>query len=91
MNGYTLMAETYKKAAEEGKITQEEAAKRIRIYEFLATCDTEDKQILYSSSAFNDFMRSEISITIDELKDEGTLTDKQAPIVRSRLYANMTE
>lgn len=91
MNGYTLMADTYKKAAEEGKITQEEAAKKIRIYDFLATCDTEDKQILYSSSAFNDFMRSEISITIDELKDEGILTDKQAPIVRSRLYANMTE
>lgn len=89
MNGYSLMADSYRKAAEDGKITQEEAAKKIRIFDFLAACDNEDKQILYASSAFNDFIRSEISITIDELKDDETLTDKQAKAVKSRLYSNM--
>ena len=89
MNGYKIMSEAYKNAAEEGKITQEEATKRIRIYDFLATCDHEDKQILYSSSAFNDFIRSDISISIDELEEEGILTNKQAHTVRNRLYSNL--
>lgn len=43
MNGYTLMAESYKKLMNEGKIEKEVAEKEIRIYEFLATCDDDDK------------------------------------------------
>ncbi len=91
MNGYKLLADNYRILAEEGKITSEEAEKIARIYEFLATCDDEDKSILYRSSAFNDYMRSEISIAVDELNEEGTLTDEQSHIVRCRLYSIMTE
>lgn len=89
MNGYDVLINGLKKAAQEGGITQEEAEKRIRIYEFLATCDTRDKQIMHSSSAFNDFIRSEISIAIDELREEGTLKGDQVNIVREKLYNNM--
>ena len=37
MNGFLVMAESYKKLMEQGKIE-----KKMRIYEFLATCDSDD-------------------------------------------------
>lgn len=37
MNGFLVMAESYKKLMEHGKIEKE-----MRIYEFLATCDSDD-------------------------------------------------
>ena len=58
MNGYTLMAERYKKLMNEGKIDREQAEKNIRIYEFLATCDMEDLCIMVDSAAFNDIIKS---------------------------------
>lgn len=91
MNGFDVIAKGYRKAADEGKITQEQAEKKARLFDFLGTCNLEDLSALYGSGAFNEFMRSEISITIDELKEEGILTDKQAKIARERFYQNMTE
>ena len=58
MNGYTLMAESYKKLMNEGKIDREQAEKNIRIYEFLGTCDTEDFCMMVDSAAFNDIIKS---------------------------------
>jgi hypothetical protein len=42
MNGFLVMAESYKKLMEQGKIEKEVAEKEMRIYEFLATCDSDD-------------------------------------------------
>lgn len=42
MNGFLVMAESYKKLMEQGKIEKEMAEKEMRIYEFLATCDSDD-------------------------------------------------
>ena len=41
MNGFMVMAESYKKLMEQGKIEKE-----MRIYEFLATCDSDDLHIV---------------------------------------------
>lgn len=41
MNGFLVMAESYKKLMEQGKIEKEVAEKEMRIYEFLATCDSD--------------------------------------------------
>ena len=64
MNGYTLLAESYRKAAAEGKIAEEEAEKNIRVYEFLATCDLYDKCIMVDSSAFNDIIRGYLQMAL---------------------------
>lgn len=42
MNGFLVMAESYKKLMEQGKIEKEVAEKEMRIYEFLDTCDSDD-------------------------------------------------
>lgn len=64
MNGYTLMANSYKKLMNEGKLDKNEAEKEIRIFEFLATCDTEDIYRLVDSSAFNDIIRAYLKMAV---------------------------
>ena len=46
MNRFLVMAESYKKLMEQGKIEKEVAEKEMRIYEFLATCDSDDLHIV---------------------------------------------
>ena len=57
MNGYELLASSYRSLLERGKITEEEATKKIRIFDFLTTCDKEDIYTLVDSSAFNDIIK----------------------------------
>lgn len=64
MNGYTLMADSYRKAMEQGKIEKEVAEKEIRIYEFLATCDKDDICRMVNSSAFNDIIRGYLKLAL---------------------------
>lgn len=65
MNGYTMMSESYKHLLEQGKIDKETAEKEIRIYDFLATCDTDDFCRMVDSSAFNDLIRAFISKAVN--------------------------
>lgn len=64
MNGYTVMANSYRKLMEQGEIDKETAEKEIRIYEFLATCDDDDKYIMVDSSAFNDIIRAFVKMAV---------------------------
>lgn len=57
MNGYELLASSYRSLLERGEITEEEATKKIRIFDFLTTCDKEDIYTLVDSSAFNDIIK----------------------------------
>jgi len=77
MNGYTLMAESYKKAVEKGKIEKEVADKEIRIYDFLATCDEDDMCRLVDSGAFNDIIKAYIELAIKNA-DIGEKAKEQA-------------
>lgn len=38
MNGFALMADSYRKAADQGEIDKAQAEAKIRIFDFLATC-----------------------------------------------------
>ena len=57
MNGYEIMAASYRQMVKQGRIDKETADKEIRIYDFLATCDTEDICRMGDSSAFNDIIK----------------------------------
>lgn len=64
MNGYTMMADSYRALAEQGKIDKETADKEIRIYDFLATCDSDDIFRMVDSSAFNDIIRAYVEMAV---------------------------
>ena len=84
MNGFELMSESYRKAAEQGKITRATADKKCRIYDFLATCDQEDICSMFDSAAFNEIAKSYMRRAVKELTDEGTIDEEQAKAVRNR-------
>ena len=49
-------AECIRKAREEGKITEEEASKKLKVYEFLSLCDKQDIIELFDSGVFNEIV-----------------------------------
>ena len=83
MNGFTILSDSYKKALSQGQISREEAEKKCRVYDFLATCDQEDFCNLFDSSAFNEIAKSYLRIAVRELTDEGTIDEEQAQAVRN--------
>ena len=91
MNGYKLMAESYRKAAEQGNISKEEAEKTARAYDFLAGCDQEDIFNLFDSSAFNEIAKSYMRLAVKELIEEGTIEEEQGRAVRNRFSLLFSE
>ena len=64
MNGYEIMADSYRQMVKQGRIDKETADKEIRIYDFLSTCDTEDICRMVDSSAFNDIIRAYLKMAV---------------------------
>ena len=84
MNGFKMLGDSYRKALSQGEISREEAEKKCRIYDFLATCDQEDFYNLFDSSAFNEISKSYVRLAVKELVSEGTLDEDQGKAVRNR-------
>lgn len=84
MNGFKLLAESYRKAAEQGVISKVEADKQCRVLDFLGTCDDEDICTMFDSSAFNEIAKSYMRQAVKELVSEGTLDEDQGQAVRNR-------
>lgn len=55
MNGYETMSENYKILMQRGEIEKEAAEKAIRVYDFLAGCDTDDLCEMIDS--FKDYLQ----------------------------------
>ena len=69
MNGYEMMADSYRQMVKQGRIDKETvdketADKEIRIYDFLSTCDTEDICRMVDSSAFNDIIKAFVEMAV---------------------------
>jgi hypothetical protein len=72
MEGYRIMAESYRKLVKDGKMTEEEAASDIKIYDFLAECTQDDIYNLFNSGAFNDITKAYLrkALVSAEINDE---------------------
>lgn len=88
MNGYILMADSYRKAAGEGQIEAGEAERIARLYDFLGTCSQEDIYKLFDSTAFNEIAKDYMRKAVSRLVDNGTLDEEQGQAVRNE-YAYM--
>lgn len=64
MNGYEMMADSYRRLVKQGKIDKETADRKIRVYDFLATCDSDDLCRMVDSSAFNDIIRAYLKMAV---------------------------
>lgn len=64
MNGYEMMADSYRQLVKQGKIDKETADREIRVYDFLATCDSDDLCRMVDSSAFNDIIRAYLKVAV---------------------------
>lgn len=84
MNGFKIIADSYREALAKGEVTKEEAGKKCKAFDFLGTCDQEDLFNLFDSSAFNEIAKSYLRLTVKELVSEGKLTEAQGREVRNR-------
>lgn len=91
MNGFTMMAESYRKAAAEGKITEEQAEKDCKAFDFLSSCDDDDINNLFDSGAFNEIAKSYMRLAVKELIEEGELDEEQGRAVRNRFALLFSE
>lgn len=64
MNGCEMMADSYRQLVKQGKIDKETADREIRVYDFLATCDSDDLCRMVDSSAFNDIIRAYLKMAV---------------------------
>ena len=64
MKGYEMMADSYRQLVKQGKIDKETADREIRVYDFLATCDSDDLCRMVHSSAFNDIITASTKMAI---------------------------
>ncbi len=70
---FKMVADTYRRLVRKGELTEEQAKKDIRIYDFLAECDQEDLYKLIDSSAFNDIIKAIVKLSLRNIKmDEET-------------------
>ena len=60
-----MMADSYRELMNNGKIDIETAEKKIRIYDFFATCDIDDFCLMVDSSAFNDIIRAFLKMAVN--------------------------
>ena len=91
MEGYKIMADSYRKAADEGKITKEQAEKDCKTFDFLATCDDDDICNLFDSSAFNEIAKSYMRLAVKELIEENVIDEEQGRAVRNRFALLFSE
>ncbi len=76
MDGYLILAESYRTLVKQGKIDSATADKYIRVYEFLAACDKDDICILADSSSFNDIIRGYVSLALEEAETDEETKEK---------------
>ncbi len=83
-NGFSMIAEHHRKMAADGQISQEEANWYCRNYDFLATCDEVDFDILFEGRCFDEIAKGYLRIAVRELVEEGKNSKNQAGEIRNR-------
>ncbi len=86
INGFSIIKQSYQTMLEQGKISEAEAKKNIRVYEFLESCDRDDFCIISDSSALNDIINGYCEIAIEQGNAKGILDMYPAKEVLKKYY-----
>lgn len=89
-NRFTLLAEKYRRKAESGEISQEQAERYCRNFDYLANCDEEDFDIIFGEGCFNEIAKGYLRIAVRELVKEGKITKDQGGEIKNR-FAELLE
>ena len=76
MNGYTILADTYRKHGQNRKAL---------LMDFLSTCTDEDLCTLFDSAAFNQITMSYVRTAVKELIQEEVIDEEQGTSIRNRV------
>ena len=88
MNGFSILADTYRRAAEQGTVPREYAEKMCKNLDILATCDVEDFYYLFDSCAFNEILMSYVRKAVNNIS---ILTKEQRAAVRNEVKTLLEE
>lgn len=79
MNGFKMLSDNYKNFLkdETDKRIITEMEKKVKVLDFLSTCDKKEICYLFDSSAFNDIFLAYTDKVMFDLLKEGELTDTQ--------------
>ena len=91
MNGYILQAEAYKKLAEQGQISVEEADKMRAVYAFLGTNEKHKLYALFDSGAFNGIVKGYLKLALRETEAGKEMTEKVLDELRRLLDTTRAE
>lgn len=91
MNGYEMMADSYRQLVKQGKIDKETADREIRVYDFLATCDSDDLCRMVDSSAFNDIIRAYLKMAVQSADIDEDAREKVVGQLRWLFDEKMTK
>ncbi|MCR5586096.1 MAG: hypothetical protein K6F77_01005 [Lachnospiraceae bacterium] len=93
MNGYEIIADSYRSLIkkETDEKTKIELEKKIKILDFLATCDAEDKCYLFDSSAFNDIFKGYTNKVVGNLLKNEDINQEQADRLRNSFSSILDE
>jgi hypothetical protein len=64
MNGFDLLADSYRRELIHGTVDPEKTLKYIRIFDFFAKCDNDDFYMMVDSSAFNAIIRGYVKMAV---------------------------
>lgn len=85
MNGYKMMADSWRKLLDNGKISDEkipETKRAVEIYDFLAACNTDDLCRMVNSSAFNDIIIAYMKLAVNK----AAIDDRARENVMDQIY-----
>lgn len=69
LNGYKLMADSYRQLLEKDPTAdKEDAQRKIKVNDFLSTCNEQEIHEIFNSTAFNTIVKGYILKTCDQLK-----------------------
>lgn len=91
MNGFRMMADTYRQAMQDGKISTDEAEKKARLYDFLGSCDIDDFYYLFDSTAFNEIAKDYVRLALKNLINKGVIEEEQGVLVRNEFSILLDE